>query len=296
MKTAIDPKLRPFLAQLKRMEVGLFTAHPEFDAILLQYGFEDWWKAEETIQSSPFHFSTESVIKHREDALWSMFQKLYTSAPGAVKKLGIPILSGCMKWKPNDVHLLDAIAELKKLTLNDSKVVELEDRIKAQRARGSGKRSETVVGKPNPSVTISNKVFIVHGHAEADRLKLVKLLKDDMGLEPIVVQDEPNMSLESILNKIERLADQCHAAIVLLTPDDETATGKRARQNVVLELGYFIGRWRESDERRIIVLKKGELEAPSDILGVAYISYEKDPEDAHVKLSKQFRQWGFKIV
>jgi predicted nucleotide-binding protein len=59
-------------------------------------------------------------------------------------------------------------------------------------------------------------------------------------------------------------------AIVLLTPDDEgalqgEALQPRARQNVLLELGFFIGKL---DRSRVCTLKVGNLEIPSDWRGV----------------------------
>lgn len=61
-------------------------------------------------------------------------------------------------------------------------------------------------------------------------------------------------------------------AVVLLTPDDEGRPKggelePRARQNVLLELGYFIGRLGRA---KVCALKRGELEIPSDFTGVVW--------------------------
>ena len=67
---------------------------------------------------------------------------------------------------------------------------------------------------------------------------------------------------------------------VLISPDDKAFDPKtndekrRARQNVIFELGFFyglLGRY----EGRVIVLKKGEVELPSDIHGVVWIDIDK---------------------
>jgi predicted nucleotide-binding protein len=47
----------------------------------------------------------------------------------------------------------------------------------------------------------------------------------------------------------------------------------RARQNVILELGYFIGKLGRS---RVAVLLAPGTEQPSDILGIAYIPLDRD--------------------
>jgi predicted nucleotide-binding protein len=62
-------------------------------------------------------------------------------------------------------------------------------------------------------------------------------------------------------------------AVVLLTPDDlggaTTAPAQvaRARQNVIFELGYFVGKLGRG---RACLLRKGEVEIPSDLYGVIY--------------------------
>lgn len=71
----------------------------------------------------------------------------------------------------------------------------------------------------------------------------------------------------TVIEKFEQCAD-VGFAVVLLTGDDALENGAlRARQNVILELGYFIGKLGRS---RVCALKKGHLEVPSDILGVLF--------------------------
>ena len=83
----------------------------------------------------------------------------------------------------------------------------------------------------------------------------------------------------TIIERFETNAD-VQFAVVLLSPDDMAygASGSakdarpRARQNVVLELGYFVG---QLGRERVFTLKKGEaLEVPTDISGVVYTSYD----------------------
>ena len=61
----------------------------------------------------------------------------------------------------------------------------------------------------------------------------------------------------------------------MLTPDDvgssedETDSSQpRARQNVVLEFGYF---WGKLGRKRLCVLYKEGVELPSDMKGIAYV-------------------------
>ncbi|MFV8467395.1 TIR domain-containing protein [Flavobacterium sp. LB1P62] len=146
-----------------------------------------------------------------------------------------------------------------------------------------------------PKVKVdSKKVFIVHGHDDKARLQISKILKDDLGMEPIVLQEEPNVSLETIIVKFERLAKDCSSAIILFTPDDNANGKLRARQNVILELGYFLGKFQDQPNRRIIIIKTGDLEIPSDISGVLYLEYIKNMKEIFYDLKKQFEIWGYK--
>ena len=84
-------------------------------------------------------------------------------------------------------------------------------------------------------------------------------------------------------------------AVVLLTPDDEgCANGgtpaPRARQNVVLELGYFVGRL---ERNRVCALKRGAVEIPSDFEGVVYVPF--DGGAWKQTLGKELAAAGFEI-
>lgn len=110
------------------------------------------------------------------------------------------------------------------------------------------------------------KVFIVHGHHdEAARDELARFLTDH-GLAPIVLSEQPSFGM-TILEKIERNADADYA-IAILSPAEASST---ARQNVLLELGFFLGRL---GRRRVCALVTPGMEIPSDIHGLLYV--EKD--------------------
>ncbi len=122
---------------------------------------------------------------------------------------------------------------------------------------------------PTPARKASPKVFIVHGHSDTAR-EMVAHFVQKMGFEPIILHQQHNGG-RTIIEKIEHHGD-VGFAIVLLTPDDiggvsEMDLAPRARQNVILELGYFLGRLGRD---KVCALKLGELEVPSDYHGVVY--------------------------
>ena len=137
----------------------------------------------------------------------------------------------------------------------------------------------------------SRKVFVVHGHDNEVKETVARFL-DRLGLEPIILHEQPS-SGRTVIEKFEIYSGDIAFAVVLLTPDDiGSAANKpsdlkaRARQNVIMELGYFMGRL---GRFRVCALHKGSVELPSDYQGVLYI--ELDPAGAwKAKLAQEFVQ------
>lgn len=125
--------------------------------------------------------------------------------------------------------------------------------------------------KENSSASSNSKaVFIVHGHDEA-LLQSVARFITQLELEPIILHEQPSKG-RTVVEKLEAHSN-VNFAVVLLTPDDvggvdEKHLSRRARQNVVLELGFFLARL---GRENVAALYKGELELPSDYMGVIYI-------------------------
>jgi predicted nucleotide-binding protein len=118
-----------------------------------------------------------------------------------------------------------------------------------------------------------SKVFVVHGHDEGTREAVARFIQG-LGFQPIILHERANEG-RTVIEKVEAHGD-VGFAVVLLTPDDEGCEkggtpGPRARQNVVLELGYFVGRL---GRNRVCALKRGELEIPSDFGGVVYEPFD----------------------
>jgi predicted nucleotide-binding protein len=119
----------------------------------------------------------------------------------------------------------------------------------------------------------SRKVFIVHGHDEGTKEAVARFIQR-LGLQPIILSEQPNAG-KTIIEKFESSSEDIGYAVVLLTPDDmgypknkPEETRPRARQNVILELGYFVAKLGRS---RICALYEGDVEIPSDYHGVIYL-------------------------
>jgi predicted nucleotide-binding protein len=151
------------------------------------------------------------------------------------------------------------------------------------------------VPKENKVMIQSKKVFIVHGHDNSSKNELVAFLFR-LGLTPIVLHEQANEG-KTVIEKFERYASDVGYAFVLLTPDDVGGQqGKgmipRARQNVILELGYFMGKL---GRERVCGLFKGGVEIPSDVLGVLYLKYENDINERHFDIFQELDRAGYKM-
>lgn len=123
---------------------------------------------------------------------------------------------------------------------------------------------------------IPNRVFVVHGRNEAARKAVVSFL-ESIGLVGIVLHDQPNMG-RHLLTKFIQEAELTTFAVVLMTDDDMGSVkggtpAPRARQNVILELGYFLSRLGQA---KVCALITPGLETPSDFDGIGYIRMDDD--------------------
>lgn len=154
-------------------------------------------------------------------------------------------------------------------------------------------------GTENQKRTCGNKIFIVHGHDNEMKLNVARTL-ERLDIHPVILHEQPDLGRSVLVKLIEESRDACFA-IVLLSPDDygysvnETDKHRkaRARQNVILELGYFIGVL-GSDKVLALYRQDNEFELPSDYVGTLYKNY--DPNGAWiVELGKELKAAGIPV-
>lgn len=142
----------------------------------------------------------------------------------------------------------------------------------------------------------SNKVFVVHGHNDTMKLAVARII-EKLGLEPIILHEQPNKG-RTIIEKLERLSQDVSFAVVLLSADDKMDDGKyRARQNVVLELGYFISKLGRENVVALYDISSGTelLDIPSDISGVLYEPYDKPDGSWRYEVVQELQAAGFSV-
>ena len=141
-----------------------------------------------------------------------------------------------------------------------------------------------------------NKVFIVHGHDDAAKQELARFL-EKIKLEPIILHEQADKGL-TIIEKIEDYSDVGYA-IVLYTECDkgrakeepQTNERFRARQNVVFEHGFLIGKL---GRKNVCALVKGNVETPGDISGIVYTPFDPN-EGWKLHLIKNMNAAGYTI-
>lgn len=121
------------------------------------------------------------------------------------------------------------------------------------------------------------KAFIVHGSDSVATLELSHFLSR-LGLEAVVLEEQDDRGSMTVIEKFEHYAEPCELAFVLMTPDDELSTTGNpavvtaARQNVMIELGWFI---RHLGRQRVTLLHKEGTSIPSNIAGILYLPYKQ---------------------
>lgn len=146
-----------------------------------------------------------------------------------------------------------------------------------------------------PISRVPNRVFVVHGQNDYARTAVVTEL-NRIGLEAIVLHEQPNMGRHLLTKFIEEV-ELVTFAVVLMTDDDVGSIkgGKlaaRARQNVILELGYFLS---HLGQPRVCALITPGLETPSDFDGIVYIRMDEGGS-WKAELVRELRAVGMPLV
>lgn len=151
---------------------------------------------------------------------------------------------------------------------------------------------------PPPKISPANmhEVFIVHGRDELVKINVARFL-EKLGLTPIILHEQVNNG-KTIIEKIEEYSNVGYG-IVLYTPCDKGGLANcgnnelkpRARQNVVFEHGYLIGKLGRD---RVCALIKDDVEYPNDISGILYIKYQ-DTDGWKLALAKELKNAGYDV-
>ena len=141
------------------------------------------------------------------------------------------------------------------------------------------------------------KMFIVHGQDNESLYELKNFLQTTLCLgSPTVLREKAGWG-KTIIEKFEQETRDVDLVFVLLTPDDNTISPveervRRARQNVIFETGFFYAKLQRTSGR-IFLLKKGELELPTDISGIIHIEISNGIRSAGEDIRTGLKELGW---
>ncbi|MEO0551081.1 MAG: TIR domain-containing protein [Pseudomonadota bacterium] len=218
------------------------------------------------------------------------------------------------RWHRTSRLIADTLSLIKKgdtaypSDISLSEQVDPDAREAAERAAADRRGQAT--DQPLSDRDPGDSVFLVHGHDE-EMLRDVEAYLESRGVRSIVMKDIGDDSM-SLLQKFFRIGHDAKFAIVLVSGDDlggerskvkrlwvgKWALKRRARQNVILELGYFFGRlgW-----ERVFVLQREDraafrdFETPSDLNGVPFFSFSSEGKWKQ-QISHRLTEHGFKLL
>lgn len=142
----------------------------------------------------------------------------------------------------------------------------------------------------HPEIIMEN-IFIIHGHSEAKRREICDLLKDEFGLNPIILQEQPSQGM-TIIEKFEKYAKTCTYAFAIFTPDDIVENNGekyfQARPNVIFELGWFYAHLGRS---KVCILdqESDKSEIFSDLQGVLRLQFKTDVKEKILDIRKELK-------
>jgi len=143
---------------------------------------------------------------------------------------------------------------------------------------------------------VRSDVFIVHGHDDGRKETVARFVQDVTGKRPFIFHEQPSGG-ETIIEKLERLGSTAAFAVIIATGDDVGraknggADRPRARQNVVLELGYFFG---VLGRRNVALLFEPDVERPSDTDGIVHIPLDAGAQ-WRITLTNELEGAGFEV-
>ena len=156
-----------------------------------------------------------------------------------------------------------------------------------------GKNNNNFSKSIRTNYEVTNNIFIVHGHAEAEE-KVARFL-EHLGLSPIILHEQPNDG-KTIIEKIEKYSNVGYAIVLYTSCDEGKAKEEdnlkpRARQNVVFEHGYMTAKL---GRENVCVLQETGVEPPGDISGLVYVPLD-DSGAWKLQLAKNLKKRGFDI-
>lgn len=147
-----------------------------------------------------------------------------------------------------------------------------------------------VIAPTTPSIGRKKNVFIVHGRDKTPALELARIIEKRFPIDAILLEEKPHRG-RTLIEKLEDYS-KVDFAFITITPDDLGALKgeplkERGRQNVIFELGQFIGK---IGRKRTCLFIKGDIEIPSDLRGVGYYRFYKSVRERFLEIENELKE------
>ena len=241
-------------------------------------------KGQELLQNRPLSSDGHST--------WELLARNYLEKAFGVNSPNVStVLSGGVFFVSMDAD--ESYFEKKRAENLQTQLKKIEGLIELLNTEIQLSEGEPIQNKP---AGFGYKIFLVHGHDMAFLHEAARFL-EKLNQDVIILREQPNQGKTII----EKFVDYSEVgfAVVLLTSDDRGGMFStsfemqlpRARQNVIFELGYFIGKL---GRNRVCALYSPGVEFPSDYSGVLFI--ELDDRGAwRLALAREMKAAGFNI-
>jgi hypothetical protein len=133
------------------------------------------------------------------------------------------------------------------------------------------------------------RIFISHGRSH-EWYKVQAYVERDIKLPTLELAQEANLG-RTVFQKLIEESDKCRYAVIVMTGDDELGDQKRARENVMHEIGFFQGKY---GAHNVCLLYEEGTSIPTNIHGLVYSPFTKGMVDAAFALMRREIEAAFK--
>lgn len=298
MREEIKPRYEIIFNDLRNHLIGDFLGSRDFKLVMSKNGYyEGWQNVREKVKVNRSYFST-NFDHNYQDNIDTLSVFLNGSCENdKIEKVITLIIVSFIEYKKNNEDFSDVIEAMKVAQFSNKSIDEVDGVFKKHKELKLPERTilqSTNIKKNQTSKTNKNDVFIVHGHNEELKEKVSRTI-EKLKLNPVILHEQSNKG-QTIIEKFEKHSN-VNFAVVLLTYDDlgnnksDKNPNKRARQNVILEMGYFIAK---IGRENVMPLYEKDVELPSDISGILYTLIDEN-DNWKFKLVKELKEAGFKV-
>lgn len=294
----IDSKYEVLYSDLRNHSIGRFLVSREFKLYMSQTGeYDTWIKVFKQTESERTYYAMG--MDHGPGDASDTFGKYLNSLRSnqTLENLIVRIIGKFIEYKKEKTDFSDVLESSKIAGFSEVNIKIIQEAMKLHESKEFAmiqKKTEKLAVKEESKIDKKQKVFIVHGHNQELKLNVARVI-EKLKLTPVILHEQSNEGL-TVIEKFEKHSDVSFA-VVLLTFDDfgsqktSNEKNKRARQNVVLELGYFLAKL---GRKAVMPLYEEGVELPNDISGVLYTIID-DSENWKFRLVKELKDSGFNV-